>query len=611
VAEIRDSSGALPVVWFQQPYLVDQLPSEEDLVLHGRVARRGDEPILSHPRWELAAAGAPGLFPLYPPLPEVGDKLLRRCLGRVLDAAELESELADPLPVELRRLRGLPSLARALREVHRPGPEADPVELASWRSPAQLRLIYGELFAHQLELASRALGQRRRCKPHRYRIDDGVRERARRALPFALTGAQKRVLKELVADLRSPAPMRRLLQGDVGSGKTVVAALLLLIALESGLQGVLLAPTELLAEQHLETFRALLGPEIPMALVTSSAATSSALAGLRRGEVGIAVGTHALLQEHVALRRLGLVIIDEQHRFGVAQRRLLVGKGRDPDLLVMSATPIPRSLAMTLYGDLDVSILDELPPGRRPVVTEVAPAAARRQVYERLRETLERGGQAYVVVPRIAEGEEEAEDEHERLLQAEGGRGRAGDEGGGRSKRERGASLEGLGSRLLEHFSDFPCAALHGRMPAAERDRVMEALRSGQLRLLIATTVIEVGVDVPGATAMVIESAERFGLAQLHQLRGRVGRGEGAAWCAALHGEVAEEARRRLTAFAETTDGFALAEADLALRGPGDLLGRRQAGEAPFRWADLVRDREWLELARSDARHVAARSHPR
>ena len=397
--------------------------------------------------------------------------------------------------------------------------------------------------------------------------------------PFPLTAAQERVLGEILDDLASPHPMLRLLQGDVGSGKTIVAALVLAAALESGYQGAFMAPTELLAEQHHANLARLLGERYPMALLRGSAADAGRLrAALASGELRLVVGTHALIQETVEFERLGLAVIDEQHRFGVEQRALLRGKGDRPDLLVMTATPIPRSLALTAYGDLPVSTLDEMPPGRSPVATEVVPAKERRAVYGRLREALEAGARAYVVAPLIEESDQIAA-----------------------------ASLAEVEERVREELPEIPMAVLHGRVPPAERDRTMRAFARGDVRVLVATTVIEVGVDIPEATWMVIESAERFGLAQLHQLRGRVGRGAGKATCVAIHGRLSEAAKRRLEVFASTLDGFEIAEADLAIRGPGDLLGTRQAGLPSLRVARLPEDWDWLLRARDDVQELLGR----
>jgi ATP-dependent DNA helicase RecG len=577
---LEDASGALPVVWFNRPYLAG-LTSDGDYLLHGRVREgpRGRE--LVNPSCEPAAGAlhAGRVVPVYPAIGPLGPALLRRVLAAVLADLDPAEAIADPLPEALRRRHGLPPLGRALAEVHRPGDAADPAALERRRSPAQLRLIWGELFELQLELALLREREVRATRSFRYRVDDRVREVARELLPFKLTGAQKRVLKEIVDDLRQPHPMLRLLQGDVGSGKTIVAALALVVALESGLQGAFMAPTELLAEQHYGNLARLLGGRYRLGLLSGSAADlDRRRRELAAGDLQLAVGTHALIQEGVEFRRLGLAVIDEQHRFGVVQRQLLQGKGERPDVLVMTATPIPRSLALTVYGDLELSVLDELPPGRRPVETAVVPRGRRAEVYRRLRAELDGGGRAYVVFPLIAESDQVAA-----------------------------ASLEREGEELRRHLAPHPVAVLHGRVPAAEREWVMRRFADGGVRALAATTVIEVGVDVPAATAMVIESAERFGLAQLHQLRGRVGRGERPSRCVAIHGALSPEGERRLAVFASTTDGFAIAEADLEIRGPGDLLGTRQAGLPTFRAANLALDREWLATARTDAREVLPR----
>ncbi|MGH9464674.1 MAG: ATP-dependent DNA helicase RecG, partial [Thermoanaerobaculia bacterium] len=442
------------------------------------------------------------------------------------------------------------------------------------RSPAHLRLIYGEFLELQVELALLRSGEVRHHKLHAYRVDDALRQVVRGVLPFQLTGAQKRVLKEIVDDLRSPHPMLRLLQGDVGSGKTIVAALALVVAAENRLQGAFMAPTELLAEQQHRGLERLLGDRYRVALLTGSR-RSTALADLAAGRAQIAVGTHALIQEGVSFERLGLAVIDEQHRFGVAQRELLQRKGDRPDVLVMTATPIPRSLALTAYGDLALSVLDELPPGRVPVATRVAPEAQREEVYASLRRELDRGAQAYVVFPLI---------EGSQQVQA--------------------ASIKEMGERVRRTLAPYRSAVVHGRTPPEQRETLLADFAAGRIRALVATTVIEVGIDVPNATLMVVDGAERFGLAQLHQLRGRVGRGNAPSTCIALHGELSEEAERRLRVFAETTDGFRIAEADLEIRGPGDLLGTRQSGLPVFRVANIVTDREWLERARSDAHEL-------
>jgi ATP-dependent DNA helicase RecG len=566
---LSDGTGSIPVVWFNRPYLVSQLLEGEEWLLHGEVRESKSGPELLNPsceRPEQAIHGA-RIAPVYPAAGGIGPALLRRILDTILEKVDLPREVPETLPADLLARRGLPPLGEALQALHAPE-GGDPEELNRRRSPAHGRLIYQELLELQLGLALLRERERDEKRTRHYSVDDKLRGVARSILPFPLTKAQKRALREIVADLQGPRPMLRLLQGDVGSGKTIVAALALVVALENGYQGAFMAPTQLVAEQHFASLQRLLGDRYRLGLFTGS--RRSAI-----GEVQLAVGTHALIQEGFELRNLGLAVVDEQHRFGVLQRGMLRAKGQTPDMLVMTATPIPRSLALAAWGDLDVSTIDELPPGRTPIATEVLAIKKRREVYKRLREELEAGGRAYVVFPVIEEGSV--------------------------------ASVSDMGERVREYLSDFPSAVLHGRMPAAERERTMAAFAAGEVRVLISTTVIEVGVDVPEATWMVIESAERFGLAQLHQLRGRVGRGARPSRCLALHGKLTESGERRLKAFEETTDGFRIAEEDLAIRGPGELLGLRQAGLPGFRIARLPDDLEWLEKARDDARELLPR----
>jgi ATP-dependent DNA helicase RecG len=593
-----DGTAAIPVMWFNRPYLANQVVEGQEYLLHGQVrdGKAGLE--LLNPTCEKAdeAIHSARIVPIYPSAGKLGPAALRRILSDVLSKVDFEREVPDPLPPELLRRYSLPQLQHAIPALHAPPDSEDVFLLNSRRSPYHQRLIYGEFFELQLELALLRATESRERKGHSYTIDDRVRALAREVLPFKLTGAQKKALREIADELRGPYPMLRLLQGDVGSGKTIVAALAHLLAIESGLQGAFMAPTEILAEQHFANLQRLLGSRYRIALFTGSAGPSAAdRRALARGEVHLAVGTHALIQEGIQIHRLGLAVIDEQHRFGVAQRQILQKKGERPDVLVMTATPIPRSLALTAYGDLELSVLDELPPGRTPIQTDVLATGKRREVYERLRAELDAGAQAYIVFPLIEESEE---------IEA--------------------ASVEAMGERVREFLDPGSAtkqillapkhdprrrstAILHGRIPAPEREKIMRAFADGEIRVLISTTVIEVGVDVPQATWMVIESAERFGLAQLHQLRGRVGRGTRASRCIALHGRLSEEGERRLEVFAATTDGFRIAEADLEIRGPGDLLGTRQAGIPTFRVANIVTDREWLERARADAREILPR----
>ncbi len=574
----EDDSGSLRVLWFNRPYLRRQVAEGTVYLLHGQVRRRGEAWELVNPTCEAAEHGLHGgrIVPVYPAIGKLGPIGLRHLLDQVLADLDPSALGEDPLPPRLRERYRLPTLADSLVAVHRPSGAEDVARLNARRSPGHLRLIYGELLEFQVELALLRSGEILDHKLHAYRVDDALREVVRGILPFKLTAAQKRVLKEIVEDLSSPHPMLRLLHGDVGSGKTIVAALALVVAAESRLQGAFMAPTEILAEQQHRSLERLLGGRYRLALLTGSR-RSTQLADLATGRAQIAVGTHALIQENVSFDRLGLVVIDEQHRFGVSQRELLQRKGDRPDVLVMTATPIPRSLALTAYGDLALSVLDEMPPGRLPVVTRVVPESERAEVYAWLRRELDRGAQAYVVFPLI---------EGSQQVQA--------------------ASIEEMGERVRRYLAPHRSAVVHGRTPAEERETLLADFAAGRIRILVATTVIEVGLDVPNATVMVVEGAERFGLAQLHQLRGRVGRGNAPSTCVALHGTLGEDGDRRLRVFAETTDGFRIAEADLELRGPGDLLGTRQSGLPVFRVANIVTDRDWLERARGDAQELLA-----
>ncbi|HSS50168.1 MAG TPA: ATP-dependent DNA helicase RecG [Thermoanaerobaculia bacterium] len=576
---VEDATGRLPVVWFNRPYLAEQAKTDEEHLLHGpvREAKGGGFELLN-PSCERAAGAVHSarIVPVYPAVKGVGPAFLRRLMDSLLAEVDLR-QMPETLPADLLERHGLPALGVALEALHRPLQE-DVEALSSRRTPAHHRLVYGELLEMQVTLALRREREAREPRSRRYRLGSAALRQVRQSLPFELTAAQEKVLGEIAADLGAPHPMHRLLQGDVGSGKTAVAALALALALESGFQGAFMAPTELLAEQHYESLARLLGGRYRIALLTGGTVDAGLKARIASGEAQLVVGTHALIQEGVELRDLGLAVIDEQHRFGVAQRELLRRKGARPDVLVMTATPIPRSLALTAWGDLPVSTLDEMPPGRTPVSTEVVPVRGRPRVYRRVREAIAAGARAYVVAPLIDE-----------------------------SDRTGAVSLAEVEERVREALAGFPVAVLHGRLPAAERERTMRAFAAGEVRALVATTVIEVGVDVPEATWMVIESAERFGLAQLHQLRGRVGRGSEASVCVAIHGRLTEAGRERLAVFASTQDGFEIAERDLLLRGPGDVLGTRQSGLAPLRMARLPENWDWLVKARDDARELLER----
>jgi ATP-dependent DNA helicase RecG len=582
---LRDADGLLLLVWFHQiPWFSRRFAPGQRLAVHGRVeAPLGGGPKrMIHPDVEVLGAededvARPRIVPVYEKPTELHVGAMRRIVQAAVE--EYAGRVPSALPPAVARRQRVVDLPRALRWLHAPPPEASLADLAASRTLAHRSVVFDELFFLQLGLALRrsAAGQEPGiAHPPSTRLVPALLA----ALPFRPTGAQSRAFAEIAADLAAPHPMRRLLQGDVGSGKTLVALLAALVIVETGGQAAIMAPTELLAEQHAATVAALAAPlGLEVVLLTGAVkgpARRAALDGLARGAVPLVVGTHALIQEGVSFARLGLAVVDEQHRFGVLQRAALqrAAGGAAVDVLVMSATPIPRTLAMTLYGDLAVSTLDELPPGRTPVRTELCRESRRDRVYARVRAEVAAGHQAYLVYPLVEESEKTA-------LRA--------------------------ATTMVHELAAGPLAGLrlalvHGRMKAEAKDAVMRAFKAGEHDVLVSTTVIEVGIDVPNATAIVVEHAERFGLAQLHQLRGRVGRGTAAAHCVLVVPDwTGEEAYQRLRTLERTTDGFAVAEADLALRGPGDFLGTRQAGLPDFRVANLVRDTALLRTARDEA----------
>ncbi len=588
-ALVADDTGALPVVWFNQRWIAQRLKGAEQVYLYGQVRRSpAGVPQLVNPEVEEADEGQAGerVAPVYGRLGPISGRRLRRVLEQALGSLDA---LDDPLPERLRRGLDLPDLAQALRALHAPSAPETAAELEqllgdlSRRSSRwHRRLALDELLAFTCGVAALA---RRRAEVGAIacRTAEPVAELARTVLPFLPTPAQERALEEIAADLARPRPMARLLQGDVGCGKTAVAALAMLVAVRSGAQAAMMAPTELLAEQHWRTLSGLLGPAaLEVGLLTSS--RSAALqrevrGGLASGRLRLVVGTHALIQSGVEFERLGLAVVDEQHRFGVAHRQALLAKGVAPHLLVMTATPIPRSLALTVYGDLDLTVIDQLPPGRQPVTTLVRPVSKRPELYDFLRRELDGGGRAYVVCPLIEPSERLAA----RAL--------------GEQVRQVRAALPGV-----------EVGVLHGRLSGRQRDAVAAAFRRGEVQVVVATSLVEVGVDVPEASVMVVESPERFGLSQLHQLRGRIGRGSRRSFFVLLAEEpLPEEARRRLELLCRSSDGFALAEADLALRGPGELTGTRQWGVSGFRFADLVGHRDLVEVARRSASELGER----
>lgn len=584
VAAVADGTGRLYLRWLHfYPSQRRQLEAGKRLRVRGEVRQGFNGPEIVHPR--ISKAGEPlpdALTPVYPTTDGLSQPVLRKHIQQALQQADLSESLPESMCASL----ALPSFADAIRTLHAPPAGLSVQDLVERAHPAWQRIKFDELLAQQLSLAlARKRRRAQRAQPLA-QYDAELLQHLRACLPFALTQAQERVIKEISDDLTRSFPMHRLLQGDVGSGKTVVAAFAAAQAVASGAQVAIMAPTEILAEQHFSKLAAWLEPlGLRVDWLTGSLTPKQrrlAMEAIAAGEVDLVIGTQALIQDKVDFPRLGLVILDEQHRFGVAQRLELnrkgdrdegVGEARMPHQLNMSATPIPRTLAMTFFADLDVSVIDELPPGRSPVITKLVSEARREEVLALVHREVQAGRQAYWVCPLVEESEalqlQTAVDTHEWLSGA---------------------------------FPDMKVGLMHGRMGGAEKQQVMEGFRRGEVQLLVATTVIEVGVDVPNACLMIIEHAERFGLAQLHQLRGRVGRGSGQSVCVLLYqGPLSMVARERLKAMYETTDGFEIARRDLEQRGPGEFLGMRQSGQELLRYADLESDSAMVEQARQAA----------
>jgi ATP-dependent DNA helicase RecG len=567
-AVLRDDSGVLECVWPGQAFLDRTIAVGQTLLVsgpvrfyHGRQLAPREYVVLAEAEGEADPLASGKVLPVYPATEGLSHRLIRSLVERHLDALIALSH--DPLPDALRREADLLPLAEALRAVHRPGS-------AQEAEQGRRRLAFDELLDLQLMLVrARAVAKRQRVGVA-FEVKRDLTTRLRQNLPWELTADQHRALKEITGDMTAPERMHRLLMGDVGTGKTVVALFAMLLAVENDFQAALMAPTELLAEQHAATLGRLLEPlEIrpELLLGRQSVAEKTAIRGrLAGGQARIAVGTHALMQEGVSFRRLGLVVIDEQHRFGVEQRAALIGKGAAPDVLLLTATPIPRSLALTLYGDLDVSTLKERPPGRGTVRTGLRMAKQRDQVLDFVRQECGRGRQAYVVLPVIEE-----------------------------SERADLRAATTMAQSLAARWTELKVGLVHGRLKPEERDDTMRRFRAGEIQVLVATTVIEVGIDVPNATVMLVEHPERFGLAQLHQLRGRIGRGAEESYCILLADGPGMD---RLRAFAATRDGFRIAELDLAERGMGDLIGARQSGGFELRHAQLPVDEDLLARAR-------------
>jgi ATP-dependent DNA helicase RecG len=585
------SRGILVGKWFHGGYLANVLAPGQKVALYGKVEfdSYAGQLTMLHPEFEIlsedddaaeAALHLGRVVPVYEAVSKISTRVLRAMVHRVLESLP---PVEDQLPDEVRRRLKLPDRWTAIRETHFPPQDSDMRLLNAFRSQAQVRLIFEEFF--WLECGVALKRSKARTMPGiSFELTDGVREKVKAMLPFKPTGAQKRVLGEIAQDMKAPRPMNRLLQGDVGSGKTIVAAEAAVIAIENGYQVAVLAPTEILAAQHYFYFKQLLARLDYVVVQLTGSFTSREKGQLKKliaaGLAHVAIGTHALLEKDVEFAKLGLAIVDEQHRFGVMQRFELLRKGVHPDVLVMTATPIPRTLALTLYGDLDVSVIDEMPPGRKPIVTKHVTSDHAERIYSFLKKQIDEGRQAYVVYPVIEESEtgamKAAEKMHEHLSQ--------------------------------EVFPGITVGLMHGRLPSDEKESTMERFKKGEIKILVSTTVIEVGVDVPNATVMVVEQAERFGLAQLHQLRGRVGRGAAQSYCILITERMSDQAKERIRTLVDSNDGFLIAEMDLKLRGPGEFFGTKQSGLPSLRVANILRDKEILEAARREALDFV--SHP-
>ncbi len=584
---ISDGQGSISVKFFNQPYLSGTLREGKSAVFFGEVVWDKYSRSLSilNPEIEMLEQEndiplhSDRIVPVYRRIDKISGRLIRTIMFRLLSSSP---GLPEYLPEKIMRMHGFPGIREAYWGIHFPvipegvNREAFLDQLNQGDTPARKRMVYEEFFLFQAGIKQRRMMNLLASRGREIGLTAQLRERIRKILPFKPTPAQKRVLGEIVKDITSDHRMNRLLQGDVGSGKTIVALQAMIVLMENGYQAAFMAPTEILAEQKVRSFSSILqGTPYRTGFIsggTRQADRKKVLAGVASGEINLIVGTHSLIQEGVNFRALGLVVIDEQHRFGVMQRTRLAGKGDDPDILVMSATPIPRSLAMTLYGDLDISLIDQLPPGRKPVKTIVKTEASREEVYALVSERISLQQQVFVVCPLVEESEDSdltaATETHQRLLAL---------------------------------FPSARVGLLHGRMGADEKSEVMEKFRDGAIQILVATTVIEVGIDVPAAAVMIIEHAERFGLSQLHQLRGRVGRGKEPGLCILMAARAStKEAVERLRVMCRSSDGFVIAEKDLEIRGPGDYLGVRQSGVPDFHFGSLVKHFNLLASARQD-----------
>ncbi len=595
-ALIQDDSGQIQAVWPNQAFLKDVIKSQQQIVLFGKVELWGSRGLqITDPEFEIVKEKASGLgpqasgheeheevqlhtgriVPVYERTGSVTPNMQRRFVWQALE--QLPNDMFDPVPAEVLKKEGWPDRRTALRNAHFPSSETNVEALNAFTTAAQRRVVFEDFFVFQAGLALRRHENAQVRKRLVSKVDDRIRQCARAVLPFKLTDGQRDALAEIVADMQRAWPMQRLLQGDVGAGKTIVAILAAVVAIENGFQVAVMAPTEILAEQHYRTIVKVLNTKYRVALLSgrvTAATRRDLLPAIERGEVNLVVGTQALIQDQVKFKALGLVVIDEQHRFGVVQRGSLAAKGVNPDVLVMTATPIPRTLALTECGDMDVSVIRGLPPGRQPIKTIVKADSRRDEAFAMMRDEIRRGRQVYVIYPLVEESEKID-------LKA----------------------ATAMAEHIAKVFPEFSVALLHGRMKGDEKEAVMRRFTSGELHILVSTTVVEVGVDVPNATLMVVEHAERFGLSQLHQLRGRIGRGAHQSTCVLLYqAPWSDDARERLKAMADTSDGFVIAERDLRLRGPGDFFGTRQSGLPTLRAGDLMRDADLLEQAFAEAR---------
>ncbi|HEY7401965.1 MAG TPA: ATP-dependent DNA helicase RecG [Candidatus Angelobacter sp.] len=624
--------STLKCIWFRGDYLRDRFKPGQLVALYGKVEEswKGRGLQINQPQFEILDNGKDGELDLESAQEDLKDmeslevgrivpiyesaantRLNSRWFRRIVHGAleNLATEIPDGVPPALCRRLQLLDRRTAFEQAHFP-PEGEAfAALQNFSTPAHRRLIFEELFF--LEVGLELKRRKMRARPGiPFALTDSVRQAVKKILPFHPTAAQKRVLKEIAEDMQHPSPMRRLLQGDVGSGKTIVALQAAVIAIENGYQVAFMAPTEILATQHYLSARHVLEDAGYRVILLTGSMDDGLKRSVRRhtaqGNIHLVIGTHALIQEKVEFHNLGLVIVDEQHRFGVMQRFKLMKKGEtEPDTLVMTATPIPRTLALTLYGDLDTSVLDELPPGRTPITTRKISDQRAAEVWDFVHKQVKAGRQAYVVYP-VIEGVPAEQQEMEFSAEPAGSR-----SGGSRSKTGLKAALHMYDELRKKSFPDLRVGLLHGRLDSEEKDETMRRFKAGEIDVLVSTTVIEVGVDVPNATVMVVEHAERFGLSQLHQLRGRIGRGAAKSYCVLMTGgKVSDEAERRLNEMVRTQDGFAIAELDLELRGPGEFFGTKQAGMPGLRVANILRDRKLLELAKTEAARLVQDNDP-